>query len=299
MAKKIYLSPSNQNGNVYATGNTNEMVQCNRIAAYAKSALERCGFSVKKAVEGQAMYTTVTESNNWGADLHIPIHTNAYNGQVTGGTLVMLYSQSEDNYKAGKAILSAVAPLTPGKDYAIQTNTSLYELSMTSAVAVYLECEFHDTKQGAEFIINNAKNIGEAIAKGVCDYYGVSYKAEDNGPVELLYRVRKSADDAKSQIGAFSVLNNAKNMADKNSGYRVFDKSGKLIYTPAKAATKLELKDVPLFVSADTKEETRKISGTYYLWSSEEVSGRVKITNKAENIGVNGQVTGWIDKNYI
>ena len=36
MAKKIYLSPSNQNNNTYATGNTNEMVQCNKIAEAAK-----------------------------------------------------------------------------------------------------------------------------------------------------------------------------------------------------------------------------------------------------------------------
>lgn len=41
MSKKIYLSPSNQNGNMYAYGNTNEMEQCNRIADAAKTALER------------------------------------------------------------------------------------------------------------------------------------------------------------------------------------------------------------------------------------------------------------------
>lgn len=63
MTKKIYLSPSNQNANSYKVGNTNEMVQCNKIASAAKSALERCGFSVKKAQQGQSMYTTVAESN--------------------------------------------------------------------------------------------------------------------------------------------------------------------------------------------------------------------------------------------
>ena len=56
MSKKIYLSPSNQDGNMYAYGNTNEMEQCNRIADYAKTALERCGFTVKKAAKGQNMY---------------------------------------------------------------------------------------------------------------------------------------------------------------------------------------------------------------------------------------------------
>lgn len=298
MAKKIYLSPSNQNNNTYAYGDTNEMIQCNKIASYAKTALERCGFSVKKAAQGQSMYTSVSESNSWSADLHIPIHTNAANGQVTGGTLVMLYTQSGDNLKAGKAILNAVAPITPGSDYAIQTNASLYELSSTSAVAVYLECEFHDTETGAKFIVNNVKNLGEAIAKGVCAYFNVYYKPDGGSVTKEMYRVRKSSNDAKSQIGAFTSLENAKKLADQNSGYSVYNSSGKLVYAPNAGTKKLELKDVPLYVSSTATEEKKKISGAYYLWSAEEVNGRVKITNSEKNIGVSGQVTGWIDKKY-
>ena len=95
MSKKIYLSPSNQDGNMYAHGSTNEMEQCNRIADCAKVALERCGFTVKKAPKGQAMKTSISESNSWGADLHIPIHTNACTNTGTGtagGTLVLVYN---------------------------------------------------------------------------------------------------------------------------------------------------------------------------------------------------------------
>ena len=46
-----------------------------------------------------------------------------------------------------------------------------------------------------------------------------------------LYRVRKSWSDAKSQIGAFSSLENAKKAC--KAGYAVFDSSGKQVY-PAK-----------------------------------------------------------------
>lgn len=46
-----------------------------------------------------------------------------------------------------------------------------------------------------------------------------------------LYRVRKSWSDAKSQIGAFSSLENAKKAC--KSRYAVFDSSGKQVY-PAK-----------------------------------------------------------------
>jgi len=66
MNKKIYLSPSNQINNIYAAGNTNECEQCNRIAKHAKTTLERCGFQVKKAAQGQNMSTSISESN-WGS----------------------------------------------------------------------------------------------------------------------------------------------------------------------------------------------------------------------------------------
>ena len=46
-----------------------------------------------------------------------------------------------------------------------------------------------------------------------------------------LYRVRKSWTDAKSQIGAFSSLENAKKVC--KAGYAVFDSNGKQVY-PAK-----------------------------------------------------------------
>jgi len=178
MSKKVYLSPSNQVNNIYAAGGTNEMIQCNRIADAAKTALERCGFQVKKAAQGAVINTAVKESNDWGANLHIPIHTNAYNGAVTGGTLVMIYSNAVENKKAGEAILDAVAPISPGPDYALRVNPGLIELNSTKAIATYLEVEMHDTKQGADWIIGNIKPIGEAIAKGVCNYYGVTYKPD-------------------------------------------------------------------------------------------------------------------------
>ena len=214
MAKKIYLSPSNQDGNKYATGNTNEMVQCNRIAVSAEYHLKRHGFEVKKAPEGQNMWTSINESNSWGANLHVPIHTNAFNGSLTGGTLIMLYSTSGENLKAGQAIFNRLAPITPGSDYSIRANTGLAELNSTKAIAVYVECEFHDTADGANFIINNTDKIGEAIAHGICDYFGTNWVDDDNTS-DSFYRV---------QVGAFSNRQNAENQMNKlkEEGYDAF-----------------------------------------------------------------------------
>lgn len=50
---------------------------------------------------------------------------------------------------------------------------------------------------------------------------------------EDLYRVRKTWEDSKTQVGAYKVLDNAKKKADANEGYKVFDESGKCVYDPA------------------------------------------------------------------
>ena len=54
------------------------------------------------------------------------------------------------------------------------------------------------------------------------------------------YRVRKSWSDAKSQLGAYRVLANAKKQADENPGYYVFANDGTHIYPEQKAVTYLE-----------------------------------------------------------
>src|SRR5574344_1949242 len=162
-APKIYLSPSNQNGNIYATGDTNEMLQCNKIANALYNRLTAKGYNVKKAPQGQAMATSIAESNSFNPDLHLCIHTNAFNGSYTGGTMVMVYSFDTKNEAAGQSILNAVAPITPGNDYDLKAMPDLAELNNTNSVAVYCEVEFHDTETGANWIINHTDDIADAI----------------------------------------------------------------------------------------------------------------------------------------
>lgn len=172
---KIYLSPSAQPANNYAAGDTNEQAQCNRIAEAAKSALERCGFAVRKAPEGQGYKENVDESNAWGADLHIPIHTNAGGG---AGTVVFVHGGTAKQMQYAKPIYDEVQAASPGTtDYGVRVNSGLYELGYTTATAVYIECEFHDRADLAAWIIEHTTELGEAIARGVCIGAGVPYIA--------------------------------------------------------------------------------------------------------------------------
>ena len=170
---KIFLSPSNQNTNAYAWGDTNEMAQCNLIAQACETALIRNGFEVMINALGR-LFEKVKQSNEWGADMHVCIHTNAYNGIVTG-TRVFSYDDTGKGHDAAVAVFNALAPITPGTSESVKPYPSLYEISKSRAPCVYVEAEFHDNPDTAKWIIKHVTEIGEAIAKGICAYCGVAY----------------------------------------------------------------------------------------------------------------------------
>lgn len=197
---KIYLSPSSQHENPYAYGGTNEAAQCMKIALAAADALKRSGFEV--VVGGGTMYTRVPESNKWGADLHVAIHTNAANGKTTG-TRCYAWKTGGDGCRAAQAIFNVLAPITPGVSEGVFEQRGWYEIKNTKAPCAYVECEFHDVPETAKWIVEHTKEIGEAIAQGICNFYGTAYVPETPPAPETpaqLYRV---------QCGAFSKKENA------------------------------------------------------------------------------------------
>lgn len=182
--KKVFLSPSNQTDNAYAYGNTNEAIQCGKISEACQKALERSGVKVDVNHYG-TLAEKCSASNKFGADLHVPIHTNAFNRNVTG-TRIFCSTMSGSGYKAAKSIFDALAPITPGKSENVSANPELYEIRGVNAPSAYVECEFHDNLQSAKWIIEHVKEIGEAIAKGVCAYLGVKFVDEKS---DMFYQV--------------------------------------------------------------------------------------------------------------
>lgn len=176
MSKKIYISPSSQPANTYAYGNTNEQEQCRKIAAALEKELDRCGFDSKAGLSG-TMYTRTAESNSMGADLHLPIHTNACNGKVAG-LRIMVYKKGGEAEKIAEAIEAELAPITPGTSDGISEYPGLYEIKNSKAVCVYIEVGFHDNPTEAKWIIEHTNDIAVAIAKGLCKHYGVKYAAQ-------------------------------------------------------------------------------------------------------------------------
>lgn len=203
---KVFLSPSNQYDNAYAYGNTTEGVQCGKIAEACKVALQRNGIEVM-LMHDESMQEKCQVSNSFDADLHVPIHTNAFNGSVSG-TRMFCYSSSGEGYKACKAIMNTLSPITPGTSDNITVNQDLYEVRVPSAATAYIECLFHDNYTEAKWCVEHTTDIGEAIAKGICNYFGITYKSPvaPTPTSDKLYRV---------QVGAYRVKANAEAMLAK------------------------------------------------------------------------------------
>lgn len=116
-----------------------------------------------------------------------------------------------------------------------------------------------------------------------------------------IYRVRKTADDAKTQKGAYKNLQSAKDLANKNAvaGYKVFDQNGKLIYIPK---TTSMTSSYQVVITADVLN-VRKGAGTNYAIATTVKKNEV-YTIVAESNGwgllkaYQKNRDGWISLNY-
>ena len=208
---KIFLSPSNQTENKYTGLNTNEAEVCGKIGAACYDALKRNGFDVMLQ-QYDSMQNRCVASNKYDADLHVCIHTNSFNGKVSG-TRMFCYSTSGEGMKACKAIFNVLAPFTPGTSENIQVNKELYEVRVPSAPTAYIEVDFHDVPSVAKWLAEHTTEIGEKICEGICHYFNVEYKT-----------VRKTTTLYRVQVGAYSLKANAERMLDKllKAGFQGF-----------------------------------------------------------------------------
>lgn len=177
---RIYISPSTQEKNITALGNTEENIM-HKVADELVPLLKSAGFEVFKGEKSDTLSQMVRQSNLLNVACHVAIHSNAHDGK-TRGCEVYHYKGSKNGKNLAESIYKYMEPLTPTKDRGVKENASFYELRETNAPAALIEVDFHDNYEGAKWIDANIYNIAEAIAKGICEYFGIAYK---NDPYKL------------------------------------------------------------------------------------------------------------------
>lgn len=155
---RIFLSPSNQTHNIYKDGKSTECDVCYLIAQKTQNYLSK-EHEVKLGMKNATLAQRCFDSDTFGADYHICIHTNAGGGE---GTEVYCHPKNTSNQYV-KAVYNNVANLTPTKDRGIKASSTLFEINHPKAITIYIECEFHDTH--GDWIIENVDKIACAIAQ--------------------------------------------------------------------------------------------------------------------------------------
>lgn len=130
--------------------------------------------------------------------------------------------------------------------------------------------------------------MGDLAAKVTAQLGGLSGGTTSTS--DQMYRVRKTWEDAGSQKGAFTVLDNAKKCADANPGYKVFNASGNVVYAPATSTSNTP--DVPFKVKVSISDlNIRKGPGTNYA-KTEKFTGKGVFTIVEVQPG-QGSDAGW------
>lgn len=220
---RIYISPSSQEHNKGIGSFGTEEGEMNKIADVLIPLLVNDGrFEVKRNTPDMDVNQMAQASNQFKADLHIPIHSNAGGG---AGTEVYAYGPNTRSERLAQALYKQVAPLSPGADRGVKYRRSLVEVGdCVSATSALIELGFHDNVLDATWIMESTAAIAKAIYQGICDFYSYDYRTLGvcipaavpiiDRDIYLSVRVLQSkSDELLAQITAMGYACNALTLA--------------------------------------------------------------------------------------
>jgi N-acetylmuramoyl-L-alanine amidase len=216
---RIYFSPSTQERNAGVIPGYIEETEMNLIADIAIPLLQFNGFEVFRNDRTKDHIAAKNESNAIGVDAHFALHSNAGGGEGT----VAFTSGSEKGRRLAQCVYDEVAAISPSPDRGVRITKVFTEVVKTIAPATLIEVAFHDNLADAQWIQANHQEIAEAICRGLCKYFGVTFRKPEpipekvQAPEGFIYRVR---------AGAYTYAENAQIQVEKleKAGFKAYVK---------------------------------------------------------------------------
>ena len=179
---KVYLSPSNHgvNQNKCLKAECYEDKHTRPIAEACAKYLKASGIEVKVAAANTSVNNgaRTREANSFGADLYVPIHTNAA-GASARYLMLMFWEDSQEYRKIFNAVAPYLEDIYPGKlKTHFDVRPELIEVKGPKAKTMYCELGFHTNQTDVDEFIHNSDKVGKALADGICNYLGVKATGE-------------------------------------------------------------------------------------------------------------------------
>ncbi len=146
------------------------------IADKLKALLITCGHEVKMSREkvtdslgislSDSLHTRAGLANQWGAQLFVSIHCNAFDGKAHG-TETLVYSLNGQAAEYAEKIQKAIVGQLGTADRGVKQRQDLVVLRKTAMPAVLVETAFIDNKADSLLLKNNAEDFAKAICEGI------------------------------------------------------------------------------------------------------------------------------------
>ena len=209
MSKSVYLSPSTQEKNIGVDGYKSEEFRMNQIADIVEKTLKQHNVIIYRNKPNMTLYDVVRDSNFKKPDIHVPIHSNAFDKKSRGCEIFCYKKLSTSRgFNLAKELYKNLEKITPTSDRGIKegynfygTKKHMYEVAYTKCPAALIEIAFHDNKEDAKWIMENIPEIGESISKGILSYFKIPFNEKET----------------ESKLPEFPVTEEAKAILQKNS----------------------------------------------------------------------------------
>lgn len=177
--KRVFISPSNQSNNLYAYGNTNEAKQMEALATLLQFELTNQNIYSYIAPHNINIDQRGYYANAGNYDCYISLHTNASGNGSVRGCEAFYKPSSAASIHLCKVVYETLLEDHPElysrgmKDGMVAAKGyPLAEIRIPNMANTLVEIEFHDNRDGAEWIIDHLSSISVSIAKGVCLFLG-------------------------------------------------------------------------------------------------------------------------------
>ncbi len=121
------------------------------------------------------------KANNAGADIFISIHCNSAASVLAKGTETLAYDITGDSGKLAKMVQTQLIKASGLRCRGVKERKDLIVLNSTKMPAILVETAFISNKDERLLLLSDSfqEKTAEAIRKGVCKYFGMEYKEED------------------------------------------------------------------------------------------------------------------------
>lgn len=179
----VYLSPSLQEWNVGYGNYGTEEERMNLIADVVEYELGRHGVTTARNDPDMTLAEAVADSNAQQPRYHVALHSNASQGQARGAE-VYTHRFGGAGEQLARRVYEKIEAIAPTEGLGVKESADtfggqgMYELRRTIAPAILAEVAFHDNPEDAQFIIDNIYELGNAVALGVLEQLGVTYRED-------------------------------------------------------------------------------------------------------------------------